>query len=265
MITLGDVITRQRSDLEASPHQDGAHIPGTGDFGEISGFIAHEISQPLTAILGDAEAALRSLGDNDAVREILQDIIASVLRATEIIKRARAMLQDGGLRCEAHSLNELVITTLCLAQGDLAKHDIAVELQLARDLDRVTVDHVQIEQVILNLVANACEAMQGTPASERRLHIATRPRPDEGEVELRIEDSGVGIALDERERIFRPFVTSKPSGLGLGLAICRFIVRAHGGELWAEAVPHGASFCLRLPKAAPLVQVDWIADGNTVE
>ena len=233
----------------------------TDEFGEISGIIAHEITQPLTAILGDAEAGLRALGDTGALRDILEDIIASVQRANEIVKHARAMVQEAGLRCEPHSLNELVAATLRVAQSDLVKRNVALELQLESNLDCVRVDPVQIEQVILNLVMNACEAMEQTPFGQRRLRVATRQ--NRREVELRIEDSGVGLASEEHERIFQPFVTSKPSGLGLGLAICRFIVKAHGGELRAEAAQPGALFRMTLPKTPPFAQVDWIEMRRT--
>ena len=242
--------------------QDSPEGSGAADFGEISGVIAHELTQPLSAILGDAEAALRALGDTSAVRDILNDIIASVLRASEIVKRARILLQEGGLKCEPHSLNELVIASLRLAQGDLTRSGVAVELRLESGLDCVNVDHVQIEQVILNLLANASEAMGNTPVGQRGLHIVTRGVPDENEVELRIEDSGTGVAAHERELIFKPFVTTKPSGLGLGLAICRFIVRAHNGQLWAEAGQRGALFCVRLPKIAPFPKSDGTADSR---
>ncbi len=253
-----DISAGESSDSRArSPplHAEGTELQ---EFGEISGIIAHEIAQPLTAILGDAEAALRALGDTSAVRDILKDIIASVQRASEIIKHARTMLQDGGLHCEPHSLNELVTTTLRVAHHELAERNVTLELQLEPNLECVRVDHVQIEQVILNLVVNACEAMEKTPSDQRRLHVATCQ--NRNEIELCIEDSGVGIAPEEREHIFQPFVTSKPSGLGLGLAICRFIVRAHGGELWAESAQRGALFRMTLPKTPPFAQVDWIAN-----
>lgn len=214
---------------------------------EISGVLVHEITQPLTAILGDAEAALRLLQDSGEVRVIVQDIISSVLRASEILKGLRLMLHGGELSCEACPLNEIITRALQHAAPEIASRGIDVRRHVDIDLPCVKVDRVQIEQVIVNLLLNACEAMEATPQEQRVLRIVIRS-PDLNDVELVIGDSGKGVAPGERERIFQPFVTTKARGLGLGLAICRLIVNAHGGRLWAEPAERGARFYLSLPK-----------------
>jgi two-component system sensor kinase FixL len=215
---------------------------------EISGVLVHEITQPLTAILGDAEAALRLLEDSGEVRVIVQDIIASVLRATEILKGLRLMLNGDELSCEPCPFNEIVSRALQHVAQEIDSRDIDVRRHVDIDLHLVKVDRVQIEQVIVNLLLNACEAMEAIPKEQRLLRLVIRST-DLNDVELVVGDSGKGVAPCEHEHIFEPFVTTKARGLGLGLAICRLIVNAHGGQLWAEPADRGARFCLSLPKA----------------
>jgi two-component system sensor kinase FixL len=219
---------------------------------EISGVIAHEIAQPLAAILGDAEAGLRLLKGPGDVRDILEDIISSVQRATEIIERLRVVVHGGELNFEPRSLNAIVTSALRCVSREIGERGIQLQLQLEPDLAWVAADHVQMEQVIVNLLTNACQAMEPTPREQRVLHVVTRTTPDRCTCELAIGDSGTGVAEVDRERIFQPFVTTKPHGLGLGLAISRFIVRAHGGYLWAEAPHRGALFRMGLPKFTPI-------------
>ncbi len=213
---------------------------------ELSGVLVHEITQPLTAILGDAEAALRLLKDSGEVRVIVQDIISSVLRATEILKGLRSMLQ-GELSCAVYPLGEIVMNALHHVGQEISSRGIDVRRHVDTSLHWVRVDRVQIEQVLVNLLLNACEAMDATPKEQRVLRIVIR-NADQNDVELVIGDSGKGVAPCEHEHIFQPFVTTKARGLGLGLAICRLIVNAHGGRIWAEAADRGARFCLSLPK-----------------
>jgi two-component system sensor kinase FixL len=218
---------------------------------EASGIIAHEITQPLTAILGDAEAALRVLNDRRAVRDILKDIISSVQRATEIIKRLRLMVEGGEPSPEMCSLNEIVMSTLHVLAPVLTNRFVGVELHLDESLEQVKADRVQIQQVIVNLLMNSCEAMDAMPRDRRVVHITSGCSPDGSIIELAIGDSGAGIAECDRERIFEPFVTTKPQGLGLGLAISRLIVNAHGGYLGTEGAGRGALFRMGLPVRGP--------------
>jgi two-component system sensor kinase FixL len=218
---------------------------------EVSGIIAHEITQPLTAILIDAESALRLLGDNAPARDVLQDIIASVLRATEIVKRLRLMMQGAEPTREECFLNEIVVSALRIVAPEIATRSIEVQLNLDEDLDWISVDRVQIEQVIVNLLVNACEAMESTPQGQRVLRITSGCSADRSRIELAVGDTGSGVAAGAHERIFQPFVTTKSHGLGLGLAICRLITHAHGGHLWSEVAERGALFRMRLPARRP--------------
>lgn len=251
VVTLTDVSARKRAELEAQEqYQQLAHLARAAVLGELSGAIAHEISQPLSAILGNAQAGVRLLAAKpvnlNSVREILGDIVADDLRAAEVMKRVRALLRNGEMHREQQDLNDLTSDMLRLMQTELARRGVKVETQLDPRLESVEGDRVQLQQVILNLIVNACEAMNDAPMDARLLRIVTRPGPRPGEIELAISDRGTGIPPGQRERIFQPFITTKPNGLGLGLAICRSIVRAHGGRLWAETAECGAVFRLTL-------------------
>jgi two-component system, LuxR family, sensor kinase FixL len=228
----------------AGPRQTDPHtqLIRAATLGQISGSIIHEISQPLAAILGDVEATVRLIdahGDLSTIRDILTDVIASVLRADEIIKRMRAMLYDGEVRREAVDLNAVARNTLRLMKKNLVERGVRVECELDDSVDHVEADPIQIEQVLLNLITNACDAMRETSPGSRVVRISTRPGSDPGQVELAVADAGVGIAAEDCERVFQPFVTGKQHGLGLGLAISRLIVSAHGGRVWVEPQERG--------------------------
>lgn len=238
-------ITEQRLQL--------AHLSRVALLGELSGAMAHEIKQPLAAILLNAEAAeqviQRDTIDLDSLRGSLHDILGSARHAAGVVEHLRGLLHkdDAGAQWLPMDLNETTRAVLRLARSDLTRRRVKVTLNFDSCLAGVRGDGVQIQQVILNLIVNACEAMMSAPAETRRLTLATRNWPQSREVELTVSDCGVGIAPLQLERIFEPFVTTKPAGLGLGLSICRSIVEAHGGRISAEPLAAGAAFHLLLP------------------
>ena len=246
VIRRADVTAHKLAMSEArEQRQQLAHLGRAAILGELSGAFAHELAQPLTSILGNAEAALQLLplgGDISEIQEILRDIIRDDVRAAEVIGRLRSMLAHGEIRREPVDLNLVVREVLALARSDLVTRNVSVAVQLSPNVPLVQGDHVQMQQVVLNLLLNACEAMAEVPTLERQLLIETRVTAD-ATLECAVTDRGHGIAPDQFERIFQPFVTSKKQGLGLGLAICRSIVEAQGGQLWADNAPErGAIF-----------------------
>jgi signal transduction histidine kinase len=217
----------------AEQRREVAHLMRVSVLGELSGAIAHEINQPLTAILSNAQAALHLLEqkspDLTEVRDAISDIVHEENRAGDVIVRLRNLLRKGERKSEPVELNELVRSTVALLHSELIGRRIEVKLDLASGLPLVSGDPVQLQQVLLNLLMNAMDAMASTPNADRL--ITARTRVANGAVEVRIRDRGVGIKPDERPKLFKPFYTSKDHGLGLGLAICSTIADAHGGEL----------------------------------
>jgi signal transduction histidine kinase len=228
------------------------HLSRVAMLGEMSGGLAHELNQPLTAILSNAQAAQHFIANNKVIdpeelSDILRDIIAADERAGEVIRRLRALFKRGETHFQRLDANELVREVLSLAHGDLATRGIEAVPQLAAGLPAIEGDRVQLEQVMLNLIMNAGEAMAAVPGEERSLTIRTMAAADGG-VHLTFIDRGPGFAPDLYEKLFEPFYTTKPQGLGLGLSISRSIILAHGGRLWGSAVPgRGASFHIALP------------------
>ena len=226
-------------------HDELAHLGRVAVLGELSGSLAHELAQPLTAILANAEAALQvALRDSGVPREIhamLQDIIKDDARATAMIERLRSLLARHEVRREAVDLNHIVRDVLALMHSDLIARNVAVKLRLAPRPLQILADAVQMQQVLLNLVVNACEAMAGNPPDERRLTIATRADDTGRRIECSVTDRGHGIPEHLIDRLFQPFVTTKRNGLGLGLAICRSIMEAHGGSLTANNARDGGA------------------------
>lgn len=250
VVTRTDISARKRAvDQLREQRSQLAHLGRVAALGELSGAFAHELVQPLTSILGNAEAALQLLppatpGCTD-IREMLQDIIRDDVRAAEVIKRLRSMLARGEIHRQTVNLNQVVRDVLTLARVDLLARNVSVDIHLDTHAELVLADPVQLQQVLLNLILNASDAMVGNPAAERRLSIVTRRSAEEGAIECAVADWGTGIGADDLERIFQPFVTTKKHGLGLGLAICRSIVEAHGGRLWAENAHSGRGAVFR--------------------
>lgn len=233
-----DITRRKRAELEVQKQRNElAHLSRVTMLGELSGALAHELNQPLTAILSNAQAAQRFLEQEDAdiqeVREILADIVEEDKRAGEVIRRLRLLLKKGEVHYVPVGVNEIVKDALKLVRNDLLNQGVMVETTLASNLPLVQGDKVQLQQVLLNLIMNACDAMSGTPPVERRLHILTEAVEGDG-VGVSIRDRGRGIPAEDLEQIFTPFMTTKPQGMGLGLAVCRTIISAHGGEIWAS-------------------------------
>jgi signal transduction histidine kinase len=244
VITRTDITARKQAiDQAREQRAQLAHLGRAAVLGELSGAFAHELVQPLTSILGNAEAALQLLPPDTPgggeIREMLRDIIKDDVRAAEVIQRLRSMLSRGEIRRQPVDLNHIVRDVLALARADLLTRNVSVQTELETDIGRVLADPVQLQQVLLNLIVNASEAMVGNTPAERMLTIATRSAGDGQAVECTVADRGCGIRPEELERIFQPFVTTKQQGLGLGLAICRSIIEAHGGRLWAENAPSG--------------------------
>jgi C4-dicarboxylate-specific signal transduction histidine kinase len=243
-----DIVASARIEREAREQRvQLTHLSRVAMLGELSGGIAHELNQPLTAILSNAQAAQHLLanrtGTPEMLAEILQDIVAADQRAGEVIRRLRALFRRGETQFGAVEVNTLAGEVLDIMRSDLITRGIAVERDFAPALPPVNGDRIELQQVLLNLVVNACEAMSA--ADTRRLIVRTRRA--HGAVEVSIADSGPGFTAAQYEQMFEPFYTTKPQGLGLGLSISRAIVLAHGGQLWADTRPDGATFSIRLP------------------
>jgi len=246
-----DVTEKQEMEFKLAEQRNMlAHLMRLNALGDLSGALAHELKQPLTAIMSNAQAAQRILHqpriDHAELQAILEDIVLDDRRASQVIQRLRGLLRNAPLEREALSVDELFAETRHLANGALLEQRVRVDTRTALRLPRVDGDRVHLQQVLLNLILNACDAMQDIDVSRRALSLGADAGPD-GAVRIYVADCGPGVPQALKSRIFEPFVTTKPSGLGLGLAICQSIVTAHGGRLWVEDNPGGgARFCLSL-------------------
>ncbi len=234
---------RQRDEL--------AHLSRVAMLGELSGALAHELNQPLTSILSNAQAAqlfiARGVVTAEEIGPILNDIVEADRRAGDIIRRLRLLLKKDESSREWLDLNEVVREILRLTNSDRLSRGITIKLELSPDLPPVYGDKVQLQQVFLNLLNNACDA---TEATDERPALTVRTTREAGDVTVAVADRGSGIAPENIERIFEPFVTTKANGMGLGLSICRTIIHAHHGQLWAENRQDGGSiFHFQLPAA----------------
>ncbi len=245
-----DISARRQIEHELEERRNElAHLSRVATLGELSGSLAHEINQPLMGILSNAQAAQRFMAGDppnlDEVREILVDIVEDDKRAGEVIRRLRALLKKGEVQHGPVDVRDVVGDVVRVTRNDLLNRDIALTLELTSDHLPVLGDRIQLQQVLLNLVMNASDAMAG--AERREIRIAVQPAECSA-VEIAVCDSGTGIPPMDIERIFEPFVSTKELGMGLGLSVCRTIVAAHGGRLWAENnAGNGATFRLTLP------------------
>jgi PAS domain S-box-containing protein len=241
LASVVDITERKKAELEAARQRNElAHLSRVSMLGELSGSLAHELNQPLTSILSNAQAAERFLEksptDLTEIRGIIDDIIAEDKRAGEVIHRWRLLLKKGEVQHGAVDLNQVAKEVLRLLRSDLLSHRILAATDLAPALPSVRGDRVQLQQVVLNLIINSCDAMSGVPPDQRHLLVRTRGL-ENGRVQLCVIDSGPGIPLDELEKIFQPFFTTKTHGMGLGLAVCRTIISAHNGYMGASNNP----------------------------
>jgi signal transduction histidine kinase len=246
---LGEVfanaLSRKQGELETQRlRQELTHIGRVSAMGELSASLAHELNQPLTAILSNAQAAQNLLAcdviDLGAVREILTDIVADDKRAAGVIRRLRSLLRKGDLEFVPLDVNEIVSEVGWLVKNDALIRNVSMRLDLASELPGVLGDRVQLQQVVLNLVLNGLEALRPPWAGARTLVIRTAS-DGAATVTVAVQDSGTGIDEKDTDRIFQPFYTTKAEGLGMGLAIARTIVDAHGGRLVAANNEHGGA------------------------
>jgi PAS domain S-box-containing protein len=247
-----DITARKRAEVEGQQQRaELAHLSRVTLLGELSGSLAHELNQPLTAILSNAQAAKRFLAqdnvDLDEVRDILTDIVDQDKRAGEVIHRLRLLLKKGEVQQQPLDVNNAVQEVLKLIRGDLINQGVTMRTKLAPALPTVKGDRVQLQQVLLNLVMNACDGMNGNASADRQMVVCTELSNGEG-VRFSVSDRGAGIAPEKLEQVFEPFFTTKTHGLGLGLSVCRSIITAHGGKLWAANNPErGVTFHFTLP------------------
>ena len=248
-----DITDRKRAQLETDAQKRAlAHLSRVAMLGELTGALAHELSQPLTAVRSNAQAARhllnRELLDVQELRLAVEDIIRNNTRAGAVIERLRALMRKEVAALQLVDLNEVVREVLDLAHSEILSRSITVKSALARELRLVMGDRVQLQQVVLNLVLNACDAMGRAEPTRRHLELATEMA--DGFVQLVVADRGPGIPESQLERVFEPFVTFSDQGLGLGLAITRSIVTAHRGSIRAENnAAGGATFRCSLPVA----------------
>jgi PAS domain S-box-containing protein len=247
-----DLTDRKRAERAYTQVQmELAHANRVATMGQLSASIAHEISQPLGAVLSYANAASHWLDAQppnlEEVRRGLGFIVESGVRASDVIDRIRALVKKAPPRKDRLEINEAILEVIALTQNEMANTRISVRTQLAEALPAIQADRVQLQQVILNLLINAIEAMSGMGEGPRELLISTAKTHSEG-VLVAVRDSGPGLAPESIDRLFESFYTTKPGGLGMGLSICRSIIEAHHGRLWATAnTPHGAIFQFTLP------------------
>jgi PAS domain S-box-containing protein len=254
-----DLTERKRIEAEARENEQRyreaqlelAHANRVATMGQLTASIAHEVNQPLSAVAANAEACLRWLDratpDMNAVRRSVEWIIADVDRASQVIRRVRALANKTNLEKVPLDVNGVVRETIPLVQRELISHQVLLQMKLAPTLPMILGDRVQLQQVIINLVMNGIESMQSV--TDRPRELVVRSCQDETQqVLVSVADCGVGITAENADLLFTAFFTTKSSGMGMGLSICRSIIDAHGGRLWATTCePRGALFQFTIP------------------
>lgn len=227
-----------------------AHANRVTTMGQLAASIAHEVSQPLAATVTNAHAALRWLGAQpphlEEVRQALGRIVKDGNQASDVIGRIRALIKKVPPRYDQLDINETILEVIELTRSELLRNRISLQTEFAKGLPLIRGDRIQLQQIIVNLIINAVEAMSNASEGSRELVISTVEKADG--VLVVVRDSGPGLSPESLERLFDPFYTTKPDGIGMGLSICRSIIEAHGGRLWAATnVPQGATFQFTLP------------------
>jgi C4-dicarboxylate-specific signal transduction histidine kinase len=254
-----DQTERKRAETEAregerryrEAQMELAHANRVATLGQLAASIAHEVNQPIAAAFTNAQAALRWLDtqrpDLEEVRQALGRIVRDTNRAGAVIRRIRDLIKKAPSRKDSLDINETIRDVIVLTCGEAVKNGVSAQTQFAEGLPLVQGDRTQLQQVILNLIINAIEAMSRVGEGSRTLLISTGKDGPDG-VLVAVQDSGPGLTPADHERLFEAFYTTKPSGLGMGLSICRSIIEAHGGRLWATAnVPRGTVFQFTVP------------------
>jgi two-component system sensor kinase FixL len=254
--TIHDETTLRTIELESRRLQKNlAHMDRVMAMGTLTAALAHETNQPLTGILSNAQAALRFMAmdepDIEEVHECLQDIVADSKRAGNVVRRLRAMVKKEPMRREELDVNELIDEVSAMLNNEVILRQATLVTHHGPALPLVMGDPVQLQQVILNLVINALDAVRDNPPDKRRVTLTAMPGP-EGGVQVIATDTGPGIPEETLKRIFHPFFTTKAKGMGVGLSVCRTIMDAHDGTLTAEnGFDGGARFTMWLPEGKP--------------
>jgi two-component system, LuxR family, sensor kinase FixL len=244
-----DLTERQRTELRLHELQAGLlHVSRVRSMGQMAAALAHELNQPLTATANYVRAASRLLHgpqpDLNRVREAMQRAVQQTLRSGEIIRRLRTFVARGQATRQPESMPKLIEEAMALALVGAKERGVKVMINLDPNLPEVSLDRVQVQQVLLNLIRNAMEAMEDAPV--RQLTVAASARA--GQLLVSVSDTGSGVTPEVQAKLFQPFVTTKPEGMGIGLSVCRTIVEGHDGRLWMEANPGGGSvFLFALP------------------
>ena len=259
-----DITDRKRADekLRASEQRlldsqmELARVTRVTTLGELTASIAHEVNQPLAGLVANAQACLnwldRETPNLEAARRSVEWVLEDGNRASAVIRRVRALANKASFENVPLDINEVVSEVIALVHRELRSHQVSLQIELAPTVPTIMGDRVQLQQVIINLVMNGIEAMQ--PVTDRPRELVIRSRLDETQqVLVSVTDSGIGISAENADRLFNAFFTTKSSGMGMGLSICRSIMEAHGGRLWATAsLPHGATFQFTLPVNADI-------------
>jgi two-component system sensor kinase FixL len=230
------------------------HVARVATLGEMTASIAHEVNQPLSAVVTNADACLRWLAHNPPnlaeARQAVGRIVKEGNRASDVIGRIRALVSKAPPRKDRIDINETILEVIALSRNEVRRHRASLKHQLSHDLAPVLADRIQLQQVILNLIINGLEAMSGVVDRSRELYLGSERHDSDG-VLVTVRDLGKGLAPESLDHLFEAFYTTKPEGMGMGLAICRSIIEAHGGVLWASPnSPWGAVFQFTLPIAA---------------
>ena len=241
---------RQANETLREREAELTHVTRVMTVGELTASIAHEVNQPLAAIVTNGNACLRWLAgatpNLSEAREAVERIIKDSYRASEVIARIRSLVKKAPPRSDWVDLNEVIIEVLALAQDEARRNSVSLKQELKQDLPRVRGDRVQLQQVVLNLIVNGLEAIARNKDGLRELSVSSSVDPSNNVI-VAVRDSGEGLDSADPERVFDAFYTTKPEGMGMGLAISRTIIESHGGRLWATAnSPKGAVFQFRL-------------------